>query len=129
MKAMAHGHQTITLQIPFRIVKRGGRKEMQVPQDAPRQQHLDTTLLKALARAIRWKRMLDAGEFATIADLARHENIARSYLTRVLHLTMLAPNIIETILDARQPADVSLQNLRDNLPTSWALQQRVLKLG
>ena len=111
----------MTLHVPFRIVKRGGRREMQMPTDTPQQRKADNTLVKALARAFRWKRMLDSGEFATIADLATHENIARSYLTRVLQLTLLAPDIVEAILDARHPADISLQNLRDEFPLDWEL--------
>ena len=50
--------ETVTLHVPFRIVKRGGRKEMQLPDGAARLRRTDSTLVKALARAFRWKRML-----------------------------------------------------------------------
>ena len=56
---------TVTLHVPFRIVKRGGRKEMQLPAGTLPQRKTDNTLIKALARAFRWKRMLDSGGFAT----------------------------------------------------------------
>jgi hypothetical protein len=82
---------TVTLHVPFRIVKRGGRKEMQLPEGAAPPRGTDSTLVKALARAFRWKRMLESGEFATIAELAEREGIAPSYMTRVLRLTLLAP--------------------------------------
>ena len=53
--------ETVTLHVPFRIVNRGGRKEMQMPKGATQQRRADNTLVKALARAFRWKRMLDFG--------------------------------------------------------------------
>ena len=93
--------ETVTLHVPFRVVKRGGRKEMQLPEGAAQPRRTDSTLVKALARAFRWKRMLESGEFTTIAELAEREGIAPSYMTRVLRLTLLAPDIVEAILDAR----------------------------
>ena len=77
---------TVTIHVPFRLVKRGGRKEMQLPEGAQQRRKNDSTLIKALARAFRWKRMLESGEFATIADLAEREGIAPSYMTRVVRL-------------------------------------------
>ena len=61
--------ETMTLHVPFRIVKRGGRKEMQLPHGVRPDRRMDNTLVKALARAFRWKRMLESGEFATIGEL------------------------------------------------------------
>ena len=89
--------ETVTIHVPFRIVKRGGRKEMQRPSGAQARGRPDDTLIKALARAFRWKRMLDNGDFATVADLAAQEGIAVSYLTRVLRLTQLAPDLVEAM--------------------------------
>jgi len=68
----------VTRHVPFRIVKRGGRKEMQVPTDTRARRHSDDALIKALARAFRWKRMLESGEFASIAELAEREGVAPS---------------------------------------------------
>ena len=93
---------TVTLHVPFRVVKRGGRKEMQLPDCVKQPRRTDSTLVKALARAFRWKRMLESGEFATIAELAEREGIAPSYMARVLRLSLLAPDIVEAILDGRQ---------------------------
>ena len=92
---------TVTLHVPFRVVKRGGRKEMQLPEGAAQPRRTDSTLVKALARAFRWRRMLDSGEFGTIADLAKREGIAPSYMTRILRLTLLAPDIVEAILEGK----------------------------
>lgn len=114
----------ITVRVPFRIVKRGGRKEIQPPADAPVQRRTDNTLIKALARAFRWKRMLEAGRFATMAELGEHEKIATSYLTRVLRLTLLAPDIVDAILDGRQGPEITLANLLDPFPLDWDEQRR-----
>lgn len=116
--------ETVTLHVPFRIVKRGGRKEMHLPPDAPRQRKADNTLVKALARAFRWKRMLDSGEFATIAELAERECIAPSYMTRVLRLTLLSPEIVEAILDGRQSAEVTLAGVLNDVPLVWERRKR-----
>lgn len=113
---------TMTVHVPFRLVKRGGRKEMFLPVDRPTPRHPDDTLVKALARAFRWKRMLESGQFTTISDLARHEGIAAPYLTRVFRLAFLAPEVVEAILDGRQPRDLTLQSLRGQLPDEWSSQ-------
>ncbi len=119
---------TVTLHVPFRLVKRGGRKEMQVPVGAPQQRKPDNTLVKALARAFRWKRMLESGEFATIAELAEREGIASSYMTRVLRLTLLAPDIVEAILDGKQGPEVTLVSVSERFPTEWKCQLMHFKL-
>ena len=113
---------TVTLHVPFRIVKRGGRKEMQLPEGAAQSRRTDNTLVKALARAFRWKRMLESGEFATIAELAEREGIAPSYMTRVLRLTLLAPDIIDAILDGKQGPEVTLAQVLEPFPLTWQHQ-------
>ena len=115
--------ETITIHVPFRIVKRGGRKEMIMPPGAQSHRQADDSLVKALARAFRWKRMLESGQFATIADLAKCEGIAAPYLTRVFRLAFLAPDVVEAILEGRQPTDVTLQSLRGQFPDEWACQR------
>lgn len=118
--------ETVTIHVPFRIVKRGGKKEMLLPADAPTQRRPDDALVKALARAFRWKRMLDSGEFATIAELAACEKITLSYLTRVLRLTLLAPDLVAAILDGRQGPEVTLARLMEPLPAEWTEQLQSL---
>ena len=114
--------ETVTLHVPFRVVKRGGRKEMHLPDGVRPDRKADNTLVKALARAFHWKRMLESGEFATIAELAEREGIAPSYMTRVLRLTLLAPDIVEAILDGRQGPEVTLARLMDGFPAEWEVQ-------
>ena len=111
--------ETITIHVPFRIVKRGGRKEMHRPEGAMLPRRTDNTLVKALARAFRWKRMLESGEFTTIAELAAREGIAPSYMTRVLRLALLAPAIVEEILDGQQRPGVTLARLMEPFPVEW----------
>ncbi|TVS11561.1 MAG: hypothetical protein EA424_23675 [Planctomycetaceae bacterium] len=118
--------EIITVHVPFRVVKRGGRKEMQLPEGAAHPRKPDSALIKALARAFRWKRMLESGEFATIAELAERVGIAPSYMTRVLRLTLLAPDIIEAILDAEQGAEVTLAQVLEPFPVEWAAQRQTL---
>ena len=76
-------------------------------------------MVKALARAFRWRRMLDEGVHATLDDLARAKGIAPSYVSRVLRLTLLAPDIVEVILDGRQPANLQLDGLLEGFPLQW----------
>ena len=111
--------KTVTLHVPFRVVKRGGRKEMQLPEGASTQRRPDDALVKALARAFRWKRLLDSGEFATIAELGTREGITLSYLTRILRLTLLAPDIVEAILDGQQGPEVTLARVLEPFQVEW----------
>jgi hypothetical protein len=113
---------TLTLHVPFRVVKRGGRKEMQLPDGVLPNRKADNALLKALARAFRWKRMLESGEFTTIAELAEREGIAPSYMTRVLRLTLLSPEIVEAILDCRRGPQVTLARVLEPFPAKWDSQ-------
>ena len=114
---------TITLRVPFRLAKRGGRKEMHLPEGIAPPRRRDDALVKALARAFRWKRMIDADRYSTIADLAAQEGIAPSYLTRILRLTLLAPDIVEAILDGKQGPEVTLAQLMEGFPEEWEAQQ------
>ncbi|KAA8607581.1 hypothetical protein AL036_10415 [Salipiger aestuarii] len=111
--------ETVTLHVPFRVVKRGGRKEMQLPEGVKQPRRTDSTLVKALARAFRWKRMLESGKFTTIAELAEREGIASSYMTRVLRLTLLAPDIVELILDGKQGQEFTLSQGLEPFPLAW----------
>ena len=117
---------TVTIHVPFRLVKRGGRKAMLLPEGATQPRRTDNTLVKALARAFRWKRMLESGEFSTIAELAEREGIAAPYLTRTMRLSHLSPDLVEEILDGRQPRHLTLEVLRQPLPEDWTEQKRAL---
>ncbi len=118
--------ETITVHIPLTLRKRGGRKLVVTPDGtdwAPRPR-VDNAMVKALARAFRWRKMLDTGAHATLEDLARATGPAPSYVSRVLRLTMLAPDIVEAILDGRQPAELQLDDLQAGFPLEWEEQRR-----
>jgi hypothetical protein len=120
--------ETITVHIPLTFRKRGGRKRVVTPDGAewaPRPR-VDNAMVKALARAFRWRRMLDGGVHATLEDLARAKSVAPSYVSRVLRLTLLAPDIVEAILDGRQPAGLQLDDLLAGLSLVWERQYEVL---
>ena len=123
--AVSANAQTITVHIPFRIRKRGGRKLVVTPDGAawaPRPR-VDNAMVKALARAFRWRKMLDEGVHATLEDLARAKGVHATYVSRVLRLTLLAPEIVEGILDGRQPATLQLDDLLEGFPLEWERQR------
>ncbi len=115
--------ETLSLHVPFRIAKRGGRREVQVPPGAPVQRtRIDNSLVKALARAFRWQRMLEDGTHASVAEIAAAEKINQSYLCRVLRLTLLTPNTIKAILDGSQRPELHLNKLLKPFPVEWRKQ-------
>ena len=113
---------TMTIHVPFRVVKRGGRKEMVLPEGAVQARKPDNTLVKALARAFRWKRMLESGEFASISELAEKEGIAFTYMARLMRLSLLSPELVDAVIDGHQPANITLANLMDPFPADWKEQ-------
>jgi len=119
---------TITVHVPFAIRKYGGRNQIVTPSGAPtaiERCRVDSTLVKALARAFRWKKMLESGQFTTITELAKHEKLALTYMTRVLRLSLLAPEIVEAILDGRQPPEMTLAILLEPFPLAWVGQTAI----
>ena len=113
---------TVTIHVPFRLAKRGGRKEMMLPDGAEPTRKPDNTLVKALARAFRWKRMLESGEFASISELAEKEGIAFTYMARLMRLSLLSPELVDAVMDGHQPANITLANLMDPFPADWKEQ-------
>ena len=110
--------------------QRGGRKLIVAPDGTmtpaqPRTQTV-TALVKALAQAHRWQKLLDSGEYATVAELARGEKVNPSYASRVLRLTLLAPTVVEAVLDGRHPPTLTLEMLLRPLPAEWEGQRPAL---
>ena len=120
---------TFTVRIPMQIRKRGGRKLILAPDGggpiwtAPRPR-VDNTIIKAVARAFRWRKLIETGVHASIEEVARAEKINSTYVGRVLRLTLLAPEIIEAIMEGRQPAGMTMAGLLTGFPVVWA-EQRV----
>ena len=114
---------SITVRVPITIRKGGGRR-LVIASDrqegwAPSPARVDSTLIKALARAHRWQRMLDNGRYRSVSELAAAEKLDRGYLGRILMLTLLAPDIVEAILDGRQPPELGVHVLRQGFPVEW----------
>lgn len=118
---------TITVRIPMAFKRQGGRKVIIAPdgsdawvQAKPRR---DETLIRALARAHRWKRLLEEGHHDSIIALANAENINRAYVCRLLNLTLLAPDITESILDGTHPRSLILEDVVRAMPSAWSQQR------
>jgi hypothetical protein len=122
--------RTLMVRIPMTLRQRGGRKYVVTPAGAtpwiPTPPRIDNTLVKAIVRAHRWRDMLESGDYATVRDLAKAEAINESYLGRVLRLTLLAPKIVETILEGRQPVTLELSELLQQFPVEWDQQVEML---
>jgi hypothetical protein len=109
--------ETLTIRIPIRLQRRGGRKLIMTPEGvaAPaRQPSRDETLIKALVRAHRWRRKIESGQARSVTDLAEQEGVTDAYVCRLLPFACLAPDIVEAILDGRQPKGLRLAELLGN---------------
>ena len=106
---------TLVVRIPMRFQCRGGRKRIVAPDGsaivAATKPQSDGTLLKALARAGRWQRMLDEGDYATVSEIGDAENISKSYVSRILRLALLAPDMVEAILAGQADQALVLERL------------------
>jgi len=120
----ASNQANITVRIPFRLVKRGGRKEMHLPNRPLLKTTAADSTIKALARAYRWKQMLETGTASTIGDVAKQDGVAPSYVARLLHLTLLAPDLVETILEGRQCLPIG--TFKASVPLNWTEQRQRL---
>jgi hypothetical protein len=121
---------TITVHVPMAFTVRGGRKtiisELLKTPPLPR---IDNASLKALARAHRWRRMIESGEYASITELAKAEKVNQSYACRMLRLTLLAPSTVTNILDGRYTTALMLKQLMKPLPVRWDEQLASLKIS
>jgi hypothetical protein len=127
------GVTSVTVSVPLTIRRRGGRKQIIGPDgavarsgdngDAVVPVNGDPALIKALARGFRWRRMLEGGRYASISEMAKAEGIERGYLGSLLRLTLLAPEMVEAILEGRQPVGVTLPGLLEGGPVGWARQE------
>jgi hypothetical protein len=123
----ATANKKITVHVPMTFTIRGGRKI--ILSDAlptPQQPRIDNALLKALARAHRWRRMIESGDCASISELAKTKGVNQSYACRVLRLSLLAPSIVTAILDGQHQPDVMLKQLMRPIPTLWEEQMTFL---
>ena len=126
---LAWDGRSVTVQVPLSFRRRGGRKHVVAPEGwpgwAPRPARVDGSLVKALARAHRWQGMLEGDEYGSLQELATAKRINPSYLARVLRLTLLAPDITDSILDGRHDSErVALEQLMRPFSATWASSYR-----
>ena len=124
---------SVTVTVPLTIRRRGGRKQIIGPDGTPAPSGPHATgvattrgnpaLVKALARAFRWRRMLEEGRYASIRELAVAEGMDRNYVGRLLGLTLLAPDLVEVILDGRAPVTLDMATLLAGSPARWDEQR------
>jgi len=118
----------LVVRIPMQFQRCGGRKRIVAPDGSAivssSKQQPDGTLVKALARAWRWQRMLDEGVYATVSEIGDTENISKSYVSRILRLALLAPDIVEAIVAGQTDQALMLEQLERPLPASWEEQRR-----
>jgi hypothetical protein len=123
----------LTVHVPMAFRKRGGRKLMLAPSGAQISplpvRRIDSALVKAIARAHRWKRMLESGAYASVTELAEAEKINQSYLSRILRLSLLAPDIVEGALNGTLSSEFMLERAVKPLPVGWEDQRRILRAG
>jgi hypothetical protein len=121
---------TLVVRIPMRFQCRGGRKRIVAPDGSeltPRSKpQPDSTLVKALARAWRWQRMLDGGVYTSVSEIGDAENISRSYVSRILRLGLLAPDTVEAVLAGKANQALMLEGLERPLPVGWGKQRGCL---
>ncbi|MEO5347891.1 MAG: hypothetical protein H7834_16155 [Magnetococcus sp. YQC-9] len=120
---MRQNGEIIVVTIPLQLKRRGGRKLIIAPMGVEAEPLREETLAKLVAKAHRWLRMMESGQYRSIKDLAAQEQIDDSYLARVLRLTLLAPDIIVAILDGRQPDVLTWRELKSPFPMEWEKQR------
>jgi hypothetical protein len=120
----------LVVRIPMRFQRRGGRKRIVAPDGSAivptSKPQPDGTLIKALARAWRWQKLLDGGVYASVSDIGDAENISKSYVSRILRLALLAPDIVEAILAGKTDQALMLEELERPLPARWEEQRALL---
>jgi hypothetical protein len=122
--------KTLTVCIPVKFRQRSARKRVVAPESpawAPAPARVDDTLVRVLARARRWQRMIDSGHHATLGELAKAEGVAKPYLCRVVRLSLLATDIVEAILDGKQSRGIALETLLKPFPVEWGRQRDWLR--
>jgi hypothetical protein len=124
---LSKDEKTLIIQIPMKFQKRGGRKLIFAPDGkqvfGSLRSNRDDVLLNALADAHKWKRMLDSGQYDTITQLAEDEGTDRANMSRMLTLTLLSPDIVDSILDGTQPDRLNISVLKKGFPVDWGEQR------
>ncbi len=124
---LERGETGVLLHIPMKLKKRGGRKEVIVPdglQERMSKADYDEPFVIAIARAYAWQELLDSGKYRSVREMAKSLGVCATYMSRLLRFTILAPDIIESILDGREPDGFSQTKLTGAIPAHWQEQRR-----
>lgn len=117
----------ISINIPLKPKVRSGRKIITLPNDdGPDCRPWDgtvTPLQQALIRAHQWEEKLSSGACSSVKELAAKEGVDKSYVSRIINLTILAPDIVKAILDENVPEGLTLFELGADTPRSWVEQR------
>ena len=126
--AALRGVATVDIRVPMEFKRRGGRKEIILPPDAATAGDVGprSPLVVALARAYRWQRMIDSGEVSGVEAIAAQHGVDRAYISRILCLATLAPDLMEAVLKGNGPQGISLVKLHRSLPLWWNEQRQLL---
>ena len=123
---------TLHIRIPMQFSRRSSRKMIVGPDGKTISEMIDAeadntdyTFISALGKAFSWQRMLDEGKYQTPKELAEKEKVEVTHMNRVMRLTLLAPDIIEAVLNGKQPRTLTLQNVVRGFPISWQEQRKV----
>lgn len=117
----------LIVRVPMKFKKRGGRKEIIVPEgisgSRTSKSPVQEPLVTALARAFHWQELIDSGNYSSITELSKALDIDRSYVGRIMRLALLAPDIVEAIVLGEEPIGLSLEKLTKWLPVIWEEQR------
>lgn len=123
---------TLHIRIPMQFSRRSSRKMIVGPDGKTLSEMIDAeadntdyTFISALGKAFSWQRMLDEGKYESPKELAEKEKVEVTHMYRVMRLTLLAPDIIEAVLNGKQPRTLTLQNVVRGFPISWQEQRKV----
>ena len=125
--AVERDGDTLVIRIPMELKRRRGRKEIIVPDGLPgaarSKSPTQEPLITALARAFHWQDLVDGGKYSSISDLADALGLDRSYVSRIMRLALLAPDIVQAIVAGKEPSGLSLERLVKGMPTLWVEQR------
>jgi hypothetical protein len=120
----------VIVSVPIKVYRLNGRQMIlaegnESGDKQTKHKSLNVSLITALAKAYRWQDQLESGQYRDLEDIARANKVDRSYVGRILQLTSLAPDIVESILEGTEYSELSLRDFRKGIPFLWEEQRRV----
>lgn len=110
----------ITIHVPYVFARRSTQKQIRIetPEEEPAR-FASQPIVTAIARAFRWRKLIEGGVYGSITELARANGINESYACRMLKLTLLPPRLIEAALDGRLPSTLTQRHLTKPRSALW----------